>query len=348
VPGTKQNGSVEPYPDEAAGNSAQAISSGRIDVHAHFVPPEWHELPAAAAPLFRGFTSWSVPSALEMMDRRGIAAAVLTTALWTGLFTDADDASAARRFARSSNEVAAEAIRSHPDRFGGFASIPLPDVDDALAEIDYGLGTLGLDGVVLLTNAGGVYPGDSRLDPVFDELSRRRAVVFLHPTLPACAGRTSLGYAPALIEFVFDTTRAVTHLILSGTLERCPDMRLIVPHAGGTIPFLADRIDLLASRMAPGAMDRAPAGVKAYLRKLYYELAISTSPHAVASVLQLADPERILFGTDFPALSEEDVKGLIQGLAGNPLLQRADLEMIERRNALQLFPRLRHPASAAG
>ena len=339
-----RNGPVAPCSDETAGNSALMISSGRIDVHAHFVPPEWHELPAAGSPLLRGLTSWSVPSALEMMDRQGVAVAVLTTALWTGLFNDARDASAARRFARSSNEVAAEAIRSHPSRFGGFASVPLPDVDDALAEIDYGLGTLGLDGVVLLTNANGIYLGDSRLDPVFDELSRRRAVVFLHPTLPACVDRTSLGYAPPLVEFAFDTTRAVMHLILTGTLERCPDMPLIVAHAGGTIPFLADRIDLLAPSMTPGAMDRAPAGVKAYLRKLYYELAISTSPHAVASVLQLADPERILFGTDFPALSEKDVQGLIQGLATNPLLQSADLEMIERRNALQLFPRLRHPA----
>ena len=115
---------MELYSDEVDGDSALMISSGRIDVHAHFVPPEWHELPAAGAPLLRGFTSWSVPSALEVMDRQGIAAAVLTTALWTGLFNDACDASAARRFARSSNEVAAEAIRSHPSRFGGFASVP--------------------------------------------------------------------------------------------------------------------------------------------------------------------------------------------------------------------------------
>jgi 6-methylsalicylate decarboxylase len=339
---------VEQHSAEPAGNPAQVAASGRIDVHAHCVPPEWHEVPAAAAPLFQGFTSWSIPSALEMMDRQGIAAAVLSMVFWSGLFADADDVAAARRLARSSNEVAAEAIRGHPGRFGGFASLPLPDVDGALAEIDYGLGTLGLDGVVLLTNANGVYLGDTRLDPVFDELNRRGAVVFLHPTVPACVDRTSLGYAPSLIEFVFDTTRAVTHLVLSGTLERCPDLRLIVPHAGGTIPYLADRIGLIASRFVPGAADRAPAGVKAYFRKLYYELAISTSPHAVASVLQLADPERILFGSDFPALFEEDVQRLIQALAGNPLLQPGDLEMIQRSNALQLFPRLQRPSAAAG
>jgi predicted TIM-barrel fold metal-dependent hydrolase len=336
------------HSDEAAGNSALEPSSALIDVHAHYVPPEWHAMPAAAAPLFRGFSSWSIRSALEMMDRQGIAVAVLSMVFWSGLFGDASDVAAARRLARSSNEGAAEAVRGHPDRFGGFACLPLPDVDGALAEIDYGLGTLGLDGVVLLTNANGVYLGDSRLDPVLDELNRRRAVVFLHPAVPACAESTLLGYPPSLIEFVFDTTRAVTHLVLGGTLERCPDLRLIVPHAGGTIPFLADRIGLVASRFVPGAADRAPAGVQAYFRRLYYELAISTSPHAVASVLQLADPGRILFGSDYPALFEEDVHSLIQALAGNPLLKAGDLEMIQRRNALPLFPRLGHARAAAG
>lgn len=321
------------------------VASGRIDVHAHYAPPEQRAALASAPPIFRGFVTWTAPAALEMMDRQGIATAILSMVLWSGLFAAADDAAAARHLARSANEAAAEAIRTHPDRFGGFASLPLSDVDDALAEIDYALGTLRLDGVVLLTNTNGVYLGDSRLDPVFDELNRRRAVVFLHPTLPACVDCTSLGYAPSLIEFVFDTTRAVTHLVLSGTLERCPHLQLIVPHAGGTIPFLVDRISLLAARFVPGATARAPAGVKAYFRQLYYELAISTNPHAVASVLQLVGPGHILFGSDWPALTEADVESLIQALLDNPLLEPADLAKIERQNALDLFPRLR-PDSA--
>ena len=332
---------------DALGHPGQVPASGRIDVHTHLVPPEWQAIPGSSAPLLQGFTAWSVPAALEMMDRQGIATAVLSMAFWSGMFAGADDLPAARRLARSSNEMAAEMIRSHPGRFGCFACLPMPDVDSALAEIDYALGTLELDGVILLTNANGVYLGDSRLDPVFDELNRRGTVVFLHPTLPVCVECTSLGYAPPLIEFVFDTTRAVTHLVLSGTLERCPDLRLIVPHAGGTIPYLAERIELVASRFVPGAAERAPAGIKAYFRRLYYELAISTSPHAVASVLQLADPERILFGTDFPALFEEDVQRLTQALDDNPLLQPRDLEMIQRENALRLFPRLRRPSPAA-
>ena len=262
------------------------------------------------------------------------------------MFAAAGDAAAARRLARSANGAAAEAIRSYPGRFGGFARLPLPGVDAALAEIDYALGTLRLDGVVLLTNHDGVYLGDSQLDPVFDELNRRQAVVFLHPALPPGAEHTSLGYAPSLIEFVFDTTRAVTHLVLSGTLDRCPGLRLIVPHAGGTIPFLVDRISLLAARFVPGTATRAPAGVEAYLRRLYYELAIATNPHAVASVLQLVGPERLLYGSDWPALDEADVRDLIQVLDGNPLLQPADRARIEWQNALELFPRLRSGSAA--
>jgi 6-methylsalicylate decarboxylase len=324
---------------EPGETSGGRLSSGRIDVHAHYVPAGL-QASVPAAPLFRGFATWHPEAALEVMDRQGIAGAILSMVLWTAMFAAPGDSAAIRRVARCSNEAAAEAIRSHPGRFGGFARLPLPDVDAALAEIDYSLETLRLDGVVLLTNHDGVYPGDGRLDPIFDELNRRQAVVFLHPTLAACVEHTSLGYAPSLLEFVFDTTRAVTHLALSGTLERCPDLQLIVPHAGGTIPFLVDRISLLADRFVPGTQMRAPAGVKAYFRRLYYELAISTNPHAVASVLQLVGPERLLYGSDWPALDEADVHNLIELLGSNPLLQPDDRARIERRNALKLFPRL--------
>ena len=316
------------------------LSSGRIDVHAHYVPAGL-QASVPPAPIFRGFATWGPEAALEVMDSQGIATAILSMVLWAGMFAAPGDAAAAQRMARSSNEAAVEAIRGYPGRFGGFARLPLPDVDAALAEIDYALGTLRLDGVALLTNHEGVYLGDRRLDPVFDELNRRKAVVFLHPTLPACVEHTSLGYAPSLIEFVFDTTRAVTHLVLSGTLERCPDLTLIVPHAGGTIPVLVDRISLLAARFVPGTTTHAPAGVEAYFKRLYYDLAISTNPHAVASVLQLVGPERLLYGSDWPALDEADVHTLIQVLDGNPLLQPEDRARIERQNALELFPRLR-------
>jgi predicted TIM-barrel fold metal-dependent hydrolase len=271
-----------------------------------------------------------------MMDRRGIATAIVSM---VGPSTPAGGAEAARRLARSANDVAADAIRLHPSRFGAFARLPLPDVDGALEEMEYALDALGLDGVVLLSNANGISLGDNRLSPVFDELDRRHAVVFVHPTAPACIGSTSFGVAPSLLEFVFDTTRAVTDLVLSGTLERCPNIRLIVPHAGGTLPFLVDRIGLLAARVVPGVGHRTPAGVKAYLQRLYYDLAISTNTHALASLLELVGTSQILFGTDWPALAEADVKRSINGLHNNRLLDSEDLARIERHNALKLFPR---------
>jgi predicted TIM-barrel fold metal-dependent hydrolase len=337
---------VEQPTHEPATTSAGA-AAGRIDVHAHHLPAEQRAALASAPPIYQGFVNWDIRPALEMMDRQGIATAILSMVLPPALFAAADDPAAARQLARSANEAAANAIRTHSDRFGAFASLPLPNVDSALAEIDYALGTLGLDGVVLLTNTNGVYLGDNRLDPVFDELDRRGAVVFIHPNAPTC-GEHLLGYPISLIEFVFDTTRAVTHLVLSGTLERCHNLRLIVPHAGGTLPFLVDRIGLLATRFVPSAGERAPAGVKTYLRRLYYELAISTNSHALAAVLQLVGSSQLLFGSDWPALAEADVQSLIHTLLANPLLQPGDLARIERQNALDLFPRLRRSAAVRG
>ena len=248
--------------------------------------------------------------------------------------------------ARSANEAAAEAIRGFPGRFGGFARLPLPDVDAALAEIDYTQETLRLDGVVLLTNHDGVYPGDSRLDPVFDELNRRQAVVFLHPTVPPGVEHTSCGYLPSLIEFVFDTTRAVTHLALSGTLERCPDLRLIVPHAGGTIPFLVDRISLLAARFVPGTTARAPAGVEAYLRRLYYELAVSTNRTLLPRSCSSSARNACRTAATGRPWTRPTSKSLTQVLAANPLLNPADRARIEWQNAMELFPRLRSGSAA--
>ena len=207
-------------------------------------------------------------------------------------------------------------------------------MNGALAEVDYPLGTLALDGVLLLTNTNGVYLGDGQLDAVFDELNRRAAVAFIHPWLPAWVERTSLGYAPPVIEFVLDTTRAVTHLIVSGRLDRCPDLRLIVPYAGGTLPFLADRMELLAARFLCQTPRRVPLLAS---KRIFGSSAISTSPHAVASVPQLVGPEHILFGSDWPALDEPDVESLIQAVLDNPLLQPSDLARIERQNALELF-----------
>lgn len=179
----------------------------------------------------RAWPDWSAAAHLELMDRTGIDTAVLSVSSPGTHF--GDDQAAARALAREVNDAGGQIVRDHPGRFGLFASLPLPDTDGALAAIGYAFDTLGADGVILETNAHGVYLGDQRLEPVFAELARRRATVLLHPTSPPCWQQTALGRPRPTIEFVFDTARAVTNLILAGTPERHPELSVIVPHGGG-------------------------------------------------------------------------------------------------------------------
>jgi 6-methylsalicylate decarboxylase len=194
-------------------------------------------------------------------------------------------------------------VRDHPGQFGLFAALPLPDTDGALAEIGYAFDTLGAAGVIVETNAHGVYLGDQRLEPVFAELVRRRATVMLHPTSPPCWQQTALGRPRPIIEFIFDTARAVTDLILAGTLIRHPAMSVIVPHSGGALPLLADRIKAFMFASPPhGAPEPDPV---AQLHRLYYDLAGTPFPRQVPALLNLVSPSQLLYGSDFcftPAL----------------------------------------------
>ena len=240
----------------------------------------------------------------------------------------------ARDLARRCNEYAADLIRAYPTRFGAFAILPLPDVDFALRELEYALDTLRLDGVILLSNSDGRYPGDELFDELFDELQRRKAVVFLHPAVPAINRYLQLDLPPFLVEFVFDTTRAIVNLLYSGTLERCPDIRFIVAHAGGTVPYLAQRI-AMGQIMLPGA----PQGTIPYLQQLYYDIALSTSPYVLHSLQELVDASHILFGTDYPFAPEMATDLVIRSLKRHADFDEAARAMIERENALALFPR---------
>jgi len=308
----------------------------RIDVHAHHMPAAYR-----AAIVDQGIDTdgnpnipeWSVDAALAFMDRNGIATSLLSISS-PGVHWGED--SAARDMARLCNETAAQAKRDHPERFGSFASLPLPDVNGALREIEYAFDTLNADGIGLLTNHRGKYLGDPDFAPVFDELNRRNAIVFIHPTSPPCHEAISMGYARPMIEFPFDTTRTVINLVYSGTLDRCPNIRFILPHAGGTLPFLVTRIS--------GGGGARPQGVKepfdAYLRRLYYDTAGAPSAHSFASLLQLVDVRQVLYGSDWTWAPEPAAAAQQNVLAGNPLITDEDRRRIYRLNAEELFPRL--------
>jgi len=316
-----------------------SAESQRIDVHHHVLPAEYVKA-ASRHGIHAGgdvpFPDWSLESTLELMDRCGIATAITSIAAPGVHFGDASEA---RDLARRCNELQARLVSDRPARFGMFASLPLPDVDGALAEIEYAFGTLKADGVVLLASLGERYLGDPAFEPVFAELDRRKAVLFVHPAIPATSQALKLGLPGALVEFVFDTTRAVANLIFSGTLERHPDVKIILSHAGGTVPFLAWRLGAFG-RM-PALLAKAPQGALAYLKRLYYDTAMSANPHALASLRELVDPSHILFGSDHPYLPEPLVQETAHGVAAFQGFDDAARRAVERSSALALFPRLR-------
>jgi predicted TIM-barrel fold metal-dependent hydrolase len=307
---------------------------GRIDVHHHIVPSSYAQwlralgLAAGGLPI----PDWSTDASLELMDERGVESAILS--LSTPGVHFGDDAEARAR-AREVNEFAAKVVHDHPARFGFFATLSLPDVDGALAELAYAFDTLRADGVVLLANSRGVYPGDPRLDPLFDELNRREAVVFVHPsTLP---GVEPLPGVPAFVaDFLLDTTRAALGLARSGTLDRCPDLKIILSHAGGFVPYAAYRIATAASTAGN------PLEGIARLKRFYFDTALSSSPTALPSLLAFAEPDHVLFGSDFPYARAGVVAAFSRLYEAFPLpgLQRAS---IDRSAAERLFPRLRRP-----
>jgi 6-methylsalicylate decarboxylase len=306
----------------------------RIDVHQHMLPPEYVSALAKlgiTAAGGRPFPVWDVQSALEVMDRHSITTAIISISE-PGIYFG--DRVFARDLARRCNEFSAQLIRAYPQRFGAFAILPLPDVDAALRELEYALDTLKLDGVVLLSSIDGRYPGDPLFDELFTELNRRKAVVFLHPTVPAINSELKLDLPPFLIEFVFDTTRAVTNLIYSGTLERCPEIRFILAHAGGTVPYLAFRISF-GQVMLPDA----PQGVMTYLKQFYYDTALSAYPNALRSLQELVDASHILFGSDYPSAPEVAIYLSVQGIQNYGGFDEQARKAIGRESALSLFPR---------
>jgi 6-methylsalicylate decarboxylase len=322
----------------AKNQEEQAMEPNKIDVHHHIFPPEYLKALAKVHTSEAGgvaIPDWSVPSTLSLMDRNGIATAMTSVAA-PGIYFG--DRAAAKSLARITNEFSARLVQDNPARFGALAVLPLPDVDAALAELCYALDTLKLDGVALLTNVAGQYLGDPAFDALFEELNRRKTAVFVHPEVSPTSREIKIQIPGALVEFVFDTTRMVANLVFSGTMERNPDLRIILPHAGGTVPYLAGRIAL--GDMIPELHAKAPKGALAYLKRFYYETALSTAPTALSSLEELVDPSHILFGSDHPFAPPQLIQAEVEGLKRYGGFDESTRAAIERDNALPLFPRL--------
>lgn len=306
-----------------------------IDVHAHYLPPSYRAALARAGVErpdgFPHVPAWSAESAISIMDEAAIAAALLSVSSPGLHFLPGGDRQA---LARAVNTEGAEAVRAHPSRLGLLASLPLPNVDAALEEIAHAADELEADGFVLMTNYDGVYLGDARLDPVMAELDRRRALVAIHPTSPVGAELTDLGRPRPMIEFPIDTTRAVVNLILSGTLERHRGVRLIVPHVGSALPALADRVQGFTSAFGESR------DVFAALRALWFDITGDPFPNALAALMRIAEPSRVLYGSDTPFAPPAVIARSARALRETDLVSDDQRVGVLRDNALVLVPRL--------
>ncbi|MCY1141628.1 amidohydrolase family protein [Actinoplanes sp. Pm04-4] len=315
----------------------------RIDVHHHVVPPHYAAWlnDKGIRPGGVAVPDWSPKAALNLMDDTRVRAAILsvsTPGVWLG------DAIEAERWAREVNEYGAQVAADHPGRFGFFATLTLPDVGTAIKTADHAFDHLDADGVVLLANNEGRYLGDPGFDPLLRYLNERRAVVFIHPgELPA---EPVPGIPAFTADFLLDTTRTAISLIMSGALDRYPGIRFILAHAGGFVPYIADRILLTMLRdesklsQARMLLNRERAREKRIdlIRRFYFDVALSSTRAALPSLLAVADPTHILYGSDYPFAPVPAVKYMAKEFESYPF--DGDLRtLIDHGNARPLFPR---------
>lgn len=315
------------------GAAAPAPGAGRIDIHHHLAPPTWLKAFQAWQPGPSPMGRWSVQASLDDMDAAGVAKAVMSVTA-PGTFPEAGVVSG-RRMARDCNDYARQLCNDHPTRFAFFATLPAPDIDGCLAETAYALDNLGAQGVGLLTSYGDRWLGDPLFFPLLEELNRRKAVAYTHPTYADCCRNLQPGVPSTIVEFGADTSRAMASLIFGGAAARFPDIRWIFSHAGGATPFLVERF--ARQVMTPDVAKLYPEGLAPVLSRFFYDTAQSANRTAMGALRTVAPVSQILFGTDYPFRASRDH---VDGLRQSGVFTRRELRAVERDNALALLPRL--------
>lgn len=306
-------------------------SQGRIDVHHHFSPPYWLRVTDGISPATAGiWKPWTPQKSLDTMDQGGCQKAILSITTPGMAFGDNEQT---RRLARDANEYAAKMRSDHPGRFGIFAAMPFPDIDACLREIAYALDTLKCDGVGMFTSYGKYYLGDNIFFPIFDELNRRKAVLFVHPTSPACCANVLAPITDADIEYGTDTTRAIAKMILSGTSMKYPNMKVIWSHAGGTMPYLQWRF-MRESRNMQRSQANLPVTFEDEARKMYYDTAQTAIAAPMAAITKMIPKSHLLFGSDYPYLT---VKENVDGLANCGVFTKEELAAIDTANTVAVL-----------
>ena len=332
----------------------EAIRTGRIDVHCHSMTPAYRDAIGSLGPTIRT-PEWSPQTAIDYMDRQGTAAAVMSLSV-PG--THHGDDARARALARRCNEEAAEYVAKHPKRLGAFATLPIPDIQGACDEAKHSLDVLKLDGIGMLASYDGRYLGDPSWDPLLEILNQRSAVIVIHPNNHPSAQVVKKGISEGIgnfvVEFLFDTTRCALNLVFNDVLHRYPNIRWILFHAGGTLPYTAWRVSEIAARQmcvppwdtqypSPFMTRMGPKltqqDVFDQFKKFYYETALSAGPQTFGSLKAVAAPDHILFGSDWPYCPEPMTADMVRALGNDSGLGDKELQAIGHGNALRLFPR---------
>jgi 6-methylsalicylate decarboxylase len=305
----------------------------RIDVHHHLSPPSYVTASNASGFGDALMKNWTIEKTLADMDKAGTATAMLSVTTPGVNFTSGDPA---RRLCREANEYAAKLVADYPGRFGNFAMLPLTDAEASLREIAYALDTLKADGIALMTSYGDKWLGDPLFLPVMEELNRRKALVYTHPTAANCCVNLVPTQQAVMIEFGTDTTRTIADIVFSGNARRFPDIRWIFSHAGGSMPFLIERF-VRNPLLDPKAKAAVPDGTLAELKRFYYDTAQTSNKAAMSALTAIIPPSQIVFGTDFPYRTGIDH---VKGLREAAVFTDEQLASIERGTALKLIPRL--------
>lgn len=327
---------IGPIGESIARAAASTTKRGLVDVHHHFVPRFYFVenqariAAAAGGRVHPGYANWTPEQAIAAMDQQQVATAVLsltTPGVWFG------DAKAAAQTARRVNEYAADLARRHPARFGVFAVIPLPDTESSLREIEYAFTVMKADGIGLMTSYDDKWLGDPAYEAVFEELNRRKAVVFVHPTTGLCCRTLLPEVNPIMLEIPQDTTRAVANLLFSGTFSRFREIRFVFSHAGGDIPMVLGRMHQYSPT---DIADKAPNGIEYELRRLYYDIAGTAYRPAIAALTSFVPTTQILFGSDHPFIPLAQTAEAVLHLG----FSVRELQGILHENTLRLLPRL--------
>jgi 6-methylsalicylate decarboxylase len=333
-------------------SAAQSTGGARrIDVHHHFLSPAYtafaksnNQSPGLMMANRSGPDSpWDLAKDLDDMDRAQTAVAILsitTPGFWFGKQDEV------RKVMRESNEFAAKLQADHPGRFGSFACIPLTDTDGSLKEIEHALDKLQADGIGLFSNYRDRWLGHESFAPVYEELNRRRALVFVHPITAACCTNLVPGVADTLIEYGADTARAVASLIYSGTTVKFPQIRWIFSHGGGIVPFVVERfLGGAQAEIVPGVVTKGqdgpppknvPGGTLAEIRKMHFDTAQVSNPVALGALRKVVPLSQILFGTDYWYRTAEET---VRNLMAAKVFTEHELRTISRDNAERLLPR---------